>query len=146
MSQAKDISTTTYYKCVTKDLKSSNANYDTVIKDFEKFLVIQYKIGEFVKPATKGTQLFVFSNLSNAYYFQCEQQSMGRHTHIYTCEVKNPRKNPKIYTYFRDAIEVLKKKKNKKKLPPIWGDVYSSYRGISIGCDEVKLLKRVDTE
>lgn len=132
-----------YYKCVTRDLRSSNANYiQTPLKEFEKFLVIQYKIGEFVKPNIRGAQLFVFPNYYSAYEFQCKQEKLGRHIDVYKCEVKNPKKNPPILTYFRDAIQVLKKKKNKKKLPPLYN--YSSYREFSIGCSEVKLLKRVD--
>jgi hypothetical protein len=142
MSQTND---TDYYKCVTIDLRSSNANYvQTSLKEFEKFLVIQYKIGEFVKPVIRGTQLFVFSNYYSAYEFQCEQEMSGKHVDVYICEVKNPKKNPPIYTYFRDAIEVLKQKKNKKKLPST--PDYSSFRENSIGCSEVKLLKKINVK
>ena len=141
MSQTND---TDYYKCVTIDLRSSNANYvQTSLKEFEKFLVIQYKIGEFVKPVIKGTQLFVFNSWLDASAFWSDQIVSGKFVDIYECEVKNPKKNPKIYTYFRDAIQILKQKKNKKKLPST--PDYSSYREMSIGCDEVKLLRKIDT-
>lgn len=132
----------TYYKCVTSDLKSSNANYPS-IKEIN-LLVIQYKIGEFVKPLIKGTRLFVFDSLDNVKLFVGDQiESENRKIRIFECEVKNPKSNPKLYRFFSDAINVLKKKKSKKKIPKIYEYNYSMYRNISIGCSEVKLTTEI---
>lgn len=124
-----------YYKVVNDDLSSAYVGslYGT------KSLSVTYKIGEWVEPNIKGTDLMVFSDLESARNFLNDK---GWGTKIFTCEVKNPRKrglfieNATVSYILRAAKLRLKHKKflNWTDKPKIEGTVF---------CKAIKLLEEV---
>lgn len=119
-----------YYKVVTKDLLSYIDTQYALSMQNEKF-IIQYKIGEFVKPKIPNSQLFVFNSLEEA------QQWHMRGLRLFECEVKNPRK-AKICPVWLPMEEFWKLIKNKKKTVRHCMD--TQYMR---GCDEIKLTKEL---
>lgn len=126
-----------YYKVVHEDLKSIVAR--------NTMLCTQYKIGEWVYPNVKYTDLMVFDNMYSAMTFR---EGSGRK--VFECVVKNPRKRgPFIgweYVEYGSStpfdlnclIEYKKKKKGYLK------GLYTSPPVGTVFCSAVKLIKEIN--
>lgn len=135
----------TYYKVVRSDLKSVQT-FSWETDYFRKFslkdFIIQYKIGEFVKPKIEGSDLMVFSNLKDAIGFAHYYTDAK----IYKCNIVGG-KSVGIFSPYLSGLEdiycnIYEKKKAKKR----WSHLVS-LRNIPNGtvfCSAVKLIERVN--
>ena len=126
-----------YYKVVCWDLTSIVAKNTT--------LCTQYKIGEWVYPNVKYTDLMVFDNMYSAMTFR-----EGPNSRVFECVVKNPRKrglfidwNFVDYGYdlpcdIKYLIEYKKKKKGYLK------QLFKSPPEGTVFCSAVKLIKQIN--
>lgn len=117
-----------YYKVVTEDLFSCIMS----ITRTPNKLSVQYKINDWVKPKIKNTPLFIFDNLPDAIFFYEQESSCNKYLSIYTCQCKNPHEID-----IPNLISTIH-----KNVPDQWcwlDDVPSG----TVGCDEVKLIKRI---
>jgi len=128
----------TYYKIVSKDLKSIvSINLDTPDE-----YVVQYCVNRFVEPKLKGTSLFVFDTLKNVKRFFSPPWVHGERYIIYEAEVKNPKQIGLFSSYCNWVYlaELLELKRSKKK----WSHKTSVPPTGTVFCSSVKLLKKVD--
>lgn len=135
-----------YYKVVVKyDGKYFSCLYNMKTDSYinTSNLIVEYKPNEWVKPNIKETSLMCFDSLYDAKHFVRECCSFGR---IFTCKIKKPHKNYKLFNYsvrnyrfFEIFLELLKKKKLKKKIN---SDIDFIPNGTTF-CKELMLLEEV---
>jgi len=136
-----------FYKIVDEKMKSCsiNARYAS---EFE----VQYKLNEFVSSNVPKTPLFVFETLDAAKNFIHGNGSGGfgpspaktSATHIYECEVVNPRRMRYLLggeLTYSNLQNFWKVRLSKKKVCTL---IYKkSVPSKTFVCDKVKLLKKV---
>jgi len=119
-----------YYKVLTNDLKSVIMHSSPT----------RYRLGKWVTPYIPYSKLFVFDTLEHAESFR------GRHVRsqvIYEVVVKNPIRIKKICYWSTSNIKLKhfwKMRKNKKRCEHVV--IIPALPG-TVGCDAVKLLRRV---
>lgn len=94
----------TYYKCVTKDMKSGYV-------DNLKELCTTYQLNKWTYPILKKSKLFVFDNKNTA-----KNWARADWLDVYECEVKNPTKHGPFDLSVRleEILYLWKLYKNKK--------------------------------
>lgn len=139
-----------YYKVVTKDLKSawlgSPNNYSTIKSTGFSDFIIQYKLGEFVKPLAGN--LMVFESLEMAEKWLDIVFYFAEHS-IYECEIKNVVPRDKaffVYTHPQTIVESLKEylqlRKKHRSTKTIETDIDDAPDG-TVFCRQVKLTKLI---
>lgn len=126
-----------HYKVVSPDLTSIVAKNEG--------LCIQYKVGEWIKPKVKHTDIMVFDSLEAADSFRA-----GQNKRIFECAVQNPRKKGAFVDWWlirggngiphslNHLINLKKKKRSYKSL--IREDIPNN----TVFCSSIKLTKEVE--
>lgn len=126
-----------YYKVVSQDLTSFVAKNED--------LCIQYRVGEWVKPKVKHTDIMVFDTLEAADSFRSSETKR-----IFECAVQNPRKKGAFINWrlirngngipysLQRLINLKKKKKSYKSL--IDEDVINH----TVFCSSIKLTREIE--
>lgn len=123
-----------YYKVVSENLKSARAS-----RNFDS-LSINYKIGEWVEPHLKGSNLMVFSNLLDAKAFA----NIYIGDRIFECEVLKPSRSGIMFDSITSINMLIKRittlKRMKKKYKHL---VNGTPPKGTIFCSAVKLIREI---
>lgn len=123
-----------YYKVVSKELKSARAS-----RNFDS-LSINYKIGKWVEPHLKGSNLMVFSTLLDAKTFA----DIYIGDRIFECEVLKPSRSGIIFDTVTSINMLMKRiitlKRMKKKYKHL---VNGNPPKGTIFCSAVKLIQEI---
>jgi len=78
-------------------------------------LLVQYKLGEWVRPAVAGTPLFLFSNLEYA-----NELARALKATVWCCEVLNPKPVPQVLWTHPELVPVADWPKLWREDPEAW--------------------------
>jgi len=125
------------YSGITHSCRThSFLNYDLLQK-----ICLKYSVDEWTEPKIQYSKLFVFSNFEAAKKFA----HMYSCTAIYSCYVRNPFRLkgiiPLCSLNLCNVKQMWKNRQNKKKY--ITHGVIEDLPKCTIGCDAVKLIKKV---